>query len=257
MSRFQTSIIIRTLIICFWWWFFAYNILAIWWFWAIQWSISIFLIWLWMWWKQQGIGFLAVVSCCITAINYIFTIIPVYNTTPSLDMFLASQVPSFVCIPETSPTTITINNSQISIKELCDRKNYPVYLWQNFSRSDTWSLIIQYGDSTSTYIIGPAQGSVTRSAQWVYTTILSVWTGSYYDGNSNNYAAHPLQYFIANNFFTAKKQFLQTNFPWVRENAPLLTEVALWKMRILSILDRSYSEKIKNLMFYMSNITKK
>ncbi len=257
MSRFQTSILIRTLIICFWWGFFAYNLLDIGWFWTIQGAISIFLVWLWMWWKQQGIWFLAIVSCCITALHYVFTAIPVYNAQPSLDTFLASQVPAFICITDSTPKTLTINNSPLPQKDLCNRKNYPLYVGQNFARTDTWSLIIQYGDGTSTYIVGPAQGSIIRSAQWKYNTALSLWTGSYYNDTTDRYAAHSLQYAIANTFFSDKKSFLQTNFPWKRENAPLLTKVALLKMRILSIVDRSYSEKIKNLEFYMDNIIKK
>ncbi len=257
MSRFQSKIMIRTLIISLWWAYFSYSLIGLWLFGSIQWAISILLIWVWMWRRQTGIWFLAIVSCCITCLQYVFSVIPTYDHKPSLDIFLASQVPFISCIPRDTPKTIILNNESIWTEKICTRTTYPIYIGQEIQLPQTGAVIVWYGNGASTHIMWPAKGSLQRTSWWVYTIQLIQWTGSTYNPQGSWYAYHPQQYTIASTFQENKKTYLQKNYKRVREEAPLLTKVAIRKMRILGIVDRSYSTQIDHLQFYMQQVTGK
>ncbi len=217
-----------------------------------------------MGWRQTGIWFLAIISCVLTCLQYVFSIIPVYEYNPSLDIFLASKVPFISCIANQTPSKITIDNETYDTAQICEREIYPLYVWQQLQRTDTGSLIIAYWNGASTYITWPASWSLKRDTSNTGTTSISQynislmkWTDKTYIPETTWYAFHPQQYTLASDFTTSKKLYLKQNYKRVWEEAPLLTEIAIRKMRAMSIIDWSYTTKIKNLQFYMDQTQNK
>ena len=214
--------------------------------------------WLWIGRNQKWIGFIGIVWIALTALSFIFSVIPVYNATPSLDTFYATQVPAIICDNSIDNTIITIDDISIRMSDVCARWTFPILANQQLTINDPQQMLISLGMGSSIIITWPAKGSINRTTNndgiISYTFIKKNGTWLYYNPSGGEQIFDGRQISIANTFQHDKKVYLQKNYKRTREEAPSITKIALRKMRLLSLIDRSYNDKIHNLEFYLNKI---
>lgn len=202
--------------------------------------------------------FFAIISGFLSLFLFIFTIIPVYTHTPSLDGFNTNTFPVIRCIENNEPSNITVqinayvtkNNSN---NQICSQNGFPLYVGQKVTRTDTGSIVIDIQNGSSIFIQWPANWSLQRTNNWyIFPTNAAKVVSPFTPGQSNY--ENPLQYALFSDHERAKKEYLKANFPRERENSRVLTQVAIWKMRILGVFNREHSDAVKNLNYYLNAI---
>ncbi len=143
-----------------------------------------------------------------------------------------------------------INDAQVSMSDICKRGSFPIIIQQRITPQTDAPILINLGMGKSILLPPSTEGIVARSTDnegKVYTlqTTSPINTGSM----TLN------QVRIARQYADDKKSFLQKNYPWKREHAPSITKIAIRKMRLLGLIDRSYHDKITHLEFYMREVT--
>lgn len=251
MTRFQSRTLIWSIIIWWLWFYFIYSILHLWLYLSITGAVTIIVLWLWIWRQQKWLWFIGMIMSIIIAIQIFFTAIPVYTAKPTLDVFNTRQIPFLSCDINNAPATISIDGNAIARPLLCGKGNFPLYVWQDVSWNNTWIVIIGLGFGKSVAIEWPGRWQLTRTHTSWYSFVVTAWISTYYEPLANTTAGNGIQYVIAQNYKTEKQAYIRENFPWVWENAPLLSQLALRKMKIISVFDRSYNDHIKNLQFYL------
>lgn len=261
MSLYQKKVLYRSIIIGALWIFFAQKYLFVWWRVSISGFLSIVFLWLRMWWRQAGIWIVALFSSMLTFLGFLFGAIPVYTATPSLDAFYASKFPTLQCKENTAPLLVQIwkieytNKTLPSINDLCN-KNFPIYVGQQLSWNDSGVLIINIGNGSSFYIQGPVIGNLTKTTTW-YTFDREKGAGKllFYWPDAKNDLAQMDQLSITSEYIQEKKAYLQKNFPRTREQSVRMTKVAIAKMKILGLFNREFNNYVKNLQYYMEEIS--
>lgn len=273
MNQFQTRLFAWSIVLGCIRYIFITNALGQGFFLGIIGTISIILSWFRLWRRQQHIWFLAMISRILTWVWYIFSIIPVYTAIPSLTAFHAAQFPSFHCIPwseentseknewnktaenstrvfHTYPQTIQINDTAILGATVCAQNNYPLYVGQKIARQDTGAVIIRLYNGASIYLTGPFSGIFSGTKDQWFSFIIT--TGTQYGAIhwQRKTIIHPEQQRIIIDFFQARKFFVEKNYTRIRDDAPMLTTIAIRKMRLLRLVDRSYDDALHHLSLY-------
>lgn len=206
----------------------------------------------WQGWQQPGMGFAAIVWCILTALSFTFSSIPVYTSKPSLELFTIDQIPTIGCIPSTPTATIDIDTTPRPLASLCNRKPLPIIVGQRIQIPANTPVVIWLGNGESFFTPGDSAFTTQRTGTG-YTVRIIQGTWAIYPTQITT-PLHALQSQINETYKRDRKEYLQNNFSWVRENAPGLTRVALWKMRLLWLIDRSYRDSADNLLRYMNEI---
>lgn len=258
MSTYQKKVLFWSFVIGIWRFFFWQNYLEMGLWVSISWALTVIFLWLWMWRKQDWIWFLASVFSVLTLVQLIFGLIPVYKHKPSLERFTSSRFPTIRCINTQRPQQLSIQNTNITnttnlIDTVCSHWAYPIYIWQSFSRADTGSLVIDFGNWNNTYLQGPIWWSLQKTVtgfRFQQTSWLPAVVSYYYiDGDTTPRSS--LQKQLSDEYFFAKKEYLETNFPRQRAHSKTLTKIAQRKMKILGFLNREFNDYNKNLDFYL------
>lgn len=252
MSQFQSNILFWAILIAILWLYFCIGILDIDTYVWVLWALSSLTLGLWLWWNQKAMGFIWGILSILTAWAFVFSIIPVYNYKPTLDVFYATQIPSIQCNDSVNGT-IYINTLTISMADICKRWKFPLLVEQRISSTISgWVTInLWFGNSAIIY----------NWYKWVLTRIDNNWQSQYtlsttqaWDLTPTQWVQNPIQSAIRQSYLQNKKDYLQKNFPWAWEYAPSMTKIALRKMRLLSLIDRSYNDKISSLEYYLQEI---
>ena len=248
MSNFQTNTLFWAIFIAIFWLIFCISILEIdiyvW----VLWAISSITMWLWIWWNQKWMWFVWWVLSIITALWFVFSIIPVYTYNASLNSFYAWEVPTIVC--DTSiKWNITIDTINITMNDICNRTWFPLLTEQSIEIQTTEPVLINLAMWQS-IILPPAYKWIIKRTivEWIPTYNFNTPIPNSTTQQSTN------QETIKQSFLKKKREYLQKNYARKREYAPTITKIAIRKMRLLSLIDRSYDEKISRLEFYMNNI---
>ncbi len=248
MSNFQTNTLFWAIFIAVFRLIFCISILGIdiyvW----VLWAISSITMWLWIWWNQKWMWFVWWVLSIITALWFVFSIIPVYTYNASLNSFYAWEVPTIVC--DTSiKGNIAIDTMSITMNDICNRTWFPLLTEQSIEIQTTEPVLINLAMWQS-IILPPAYKWIIKRTivEWIPTYNFNTPIPNSTTQQSTN------QETIKQSFLKKKREYLQKNYPRKREYAPTITKIAIRKMRLLSLIDRSYDEKISRLEFYMNNI---
>lgn len=247
MSNFQTNTLFGAILIAIFWLIFCINIIAIdayvW----VLWAISSLCIGLRIGWNQKWMWFLGWILSMLTALWFFFSIIPVYKYNASLSAFYASQVPSIVC-DSSIEWSILIDTMKVSMTDVCKRWWFPLLSEQMIDIQTTQPVLINLAMGNSTTLQPAYKWVIKRTIEnWIPLYTLSNPTGTTNQQTTN-------QYMVKQDFQQAKKEYLQKNYPRKREYAPSITKIAIRKMRLLSLIDRSYKDKVSSLEFYMNEI---
>lgn len=188
----------------------------------------------------------------VTAISFIFSAIPVYQYIPELDTFYATQIPRVVCAENTN-WTMQINKMTIDMRDICARGGFPILANQEIISSISWDVMVDLAMGNSAIIGNGFKGNVVRSynedtpyytlriqQEWTSKTITIIQTSS--------------QLRLQNEYKNNLQKYLMANYPWKWSYAPLMTNIAIGKMKILALLDWRYNDWIKWLEFYMSHM---
>ncbi len=143
-----------------------------------------------------------------------------------------------------------INDAQVSMSDICKRGSFPIIIQQHITPQTDAPILINLGMGKSVLLPPSTEGIIARSTgneekSYILQTTIPLSTGSM----TLN------QVRIARQYADDKKSFLQKNYPWKREHAPSITKIAIRKMRLLGLIDRSYHDKITHLEFYMREVT--
>lgn len=249
MSQFQTNTLFGAVIIAILWYTFCVYILHIDAYVGWLWVTASICIWLWIGRNQKRLWFVGTVFTCLTVVWFLFSAIPVYNYSPSLDILHASQIPQIICDSSNSGK-ITVESTEVDMSDICKRGFFPILVNQTIKVNTRNPITIDLwlGNSAS---LAPATTSKIqlqdKNTAMPYTFSSSNWIEINNKLDSKHIA-------INQDYSIKKKDYLQKNFPWKREYAPSTTKIALRKMRLLSLIDRSYNDKVKNLEFYLQEV---
>ncbi len=261
MSVYQKRVLYRSVIIGAVWIFFAQKFLFVWWRVSISGFLTIVSLGLRMWWRQDGMWTFALMLSIITFIGFLFGVIPVYTARPTLDAFYATKFPTIQCIQDKIPSSLSLwkieytAKSLPSINDVCNRA-FPVYVGQLISRKDTGAVVVDLGNASSIYLEGPIVWMIAKNSTWyVFDRKQATGRAVFYWSNDSNYAIESIQYTIKNSFEQEKKTYLKKNFPRAREQSVWLTKIAIYKMKILGLLNREFNNYVKNLEYYMQEVS--
>ncbi len=245
MSKFQSNTIISSILIAILRFLFCTALIDIdiyvWVLGALA-SISIGL---WIWWQQKWMWFVWITLTVLTAISFVFSIIPVYNHSPNLDILYVSQIPNIQCSPGTK-WNISLWVNSISMQDICTRWFYPLLTNQQVKNETDNTILISLGLWKSVYLWVWQMGKIQKASTWYEL----IW-----NSNTPSSILTSDQITLKNEFNQEKATYLRTNFWWRREHAPSITTISLRKMRLLSLIDRRYNTRISWLEFYMREIS--
>jgi len=148
---------------------------------------------------------------------------------------------------------VHVNKLQIDMRDICSHGTFPVLANQEIISSISGDVLIDLAMWNSAIIWNWFKGFVVRSYEQdtpFYTLRISQEGTPKTITTIQTSLQLSLQYEYKNNL----KIYLQTNYPWKRSYAPLMTNIAIGKMKILSLLDWRYNEWAKWLEFYMERI---
>ncbi len=187
-----------------------------------------------------------------TTLSFLFSIIPVYNHKPTLDIFYATQVPSIEC-DNTLQWVIEINTITISMNDICKRWRFPILIEQQLKSNISWGVLLNLSMGNSIIVY--------KWFVWILKRTDNTWVPQFtvnvkqeWEKPSQLWLQTSKQIDIRQSYEQDKKEYLQKNFPWVWEHAPRMTKIALRKMRLLGLIDRTYSDKISYLEFYLQEM---
>jgi hypothetical protein len=246
MSRFQSNTIFSSIFIAVLWFLFCTVLIDIdvyvW----VLWALASIFIGLWIGWQQKWIWFVWIVFAILTAISFVFSIIPVYTHIPNLDVFYASQIPNIQCNAATQ-WNINIWDKDVSMQDVCTRWSYPILANQTIKNNTDSPLLISLSLWESIYLWASKTAKIQRNTSWY----ILAW-----ENITPNTILTTDQITLQNDFQQQKNTYLRTNFWWKREYAPSITTISLRKMRLMSLIDRRYTNWISWLEFYMQEIAK-
>lgn len=193
-------------------------------------------------------GFVWWVLSMITALGFIFSIIPVYNYNASLNTFYAWEIPSIIC-DISAQGSVIIDAMSVNMNDICKRNNFPLLTEQAIDVQTNQPILINLAMWQS--VILPPQ------YKWILKRSIEEGIPRYSFNTAipeSNTEQVTNQDTIKQSFLKRKREYLQKNYPWKREYAPTITKIAIRKMRLLSLIDRSYNDKISRLEFYMKEV---
>lgn len=198
--------------------------------------------------NQKRMGFVWWVLSILTALWFLFSIIPVYTHNTSLNTFYAWEIPSVVC--DTSVQwKILIDSLDITMDDVCKRTWFPLLSEQIIEIQTNKSVLINLAMWDSVVISPWYKWAIKRTIEeWIPRYNFDTPIPKTTEQQTTN------QDTIKQSFNQKKREYLQKNYLWEWENAPTITKIAIRKMRLLSLIDRSYDEKISRLEFYMREI---
>jgi hypothetical protein len=247
MSTFQTNTLFSTITIAILWLIFCIKILSIdiyvW----VLWAITSLCIWLRIWRNQKRMWFVGWVFSILTALSFLFSVIPVYDYKASLQWLYAWEIPTIIC-NQSNKGTISIDSLTISMSDICKRNWFPLLTEQTIDIQTTQPLLINLAMGDSILLDPEYKWTLKRNiVDWMPQFTLSPLPEKQTTQNLN-------QTSIQQSFLKKKQDYLHKNFPRKREYAPTITKIAIRKMRLLSLIDRSYDDKVRSLQFYMKEI---
>lgn len=248
MSNFQTNTLLWAIFIAVFRGVFCISILGIdvyvW----VLWALSSICMGLWIWWNQKWMWFVGWVLSIFTALWFLFSIIPVYDHNISLSSFYAWEIPSIVC-DQSIKGTILIDTISVTMNDICKRKWFPILSEQVIDIQTQKPVLINLAMWDSVV--------VPPTYKWVIKRSIKQWVPRYnFDSTIPDSTIQQAtnQNTIKQSFIQKKREYLQKNYLRKREYAPSITKIAIRKMRLLSLIDRSYSDKVRNLEVYMKEV---
>jgi len=250
MSRKETTIFFATLVWAGLRYYFCVSIMNVDGYVGILGGITILFIGYRLFYNQKRQGNLVFIGVFCTVLSFLFSLIPTYNAIPSLDAFRAMQIPKIVCDITHSWSSLLLNDTTLSMKTICSRTAYPLFVGQTIAqeKETPWNTTIDLGKWASIALQPGSTATITWS-WWIYNAIFQEWSWIEYTGFAT--LTNTLQYNIARSYQLQMKQYVRNQYKRVREAAPKLTELAIRKMRLISLIDREYTNKIRNLRTYM------
>jgi hypothetical protein len=88
----------------------------------------------------------------LTTLSFLFSAIPVYDKSPSLDIFSLGQIPYIACLPSLTGS-IRIQDTPISLQTICARPRYPLLAGQMISIESGQEIIASLGNGKSIYSV--------------------------------------------------------------------------------------------------------
>lgn len=252
MSRFQTNTLFWSLLIAWLRYYFCIWLLGVDIYVGVLWGITAICIAIWIWWKQAVWWFIGGILSVITSISFVFSAIPVYQYIPELDTFYATQIPRVLC-SENINGTLQINKMTIDMRDICTRWGFPILANQEIASSISWEVLVDVAMWNSVIIGNWYKGLVIRTYEKdkPYFTLRIIQEGS---PKTINTIQTSSQIRIQNEYKDNLQKYLITNYPRKWSYAPIMTNITLWKMQILALLDWRYNDWIRWLEFYMSHM---